>query len=321
MGVNEQQVAKNSAANTGAQGTDVDDILIAEFGGFLDARQGFSPHTVRAYLSDLRQLRDFARAEQLGSMLEADLALLRAWLADLADQGKARSTLARKGTAARTFYAWAKKNRHITLDPAERLVTPQPHNKLPRVLSESAVKQMLDFAALQAVAADPQEVRIWAATELIYATGMRVGEIVGLDVGDINLSDHTVMVLGKGNKHRVVPFGQPARKALDQWLASARAHFVGADSANALFLGNGSRRWDQRDLRERLHKLAALAGVPDISPHDLRHCAATHLLTGGADLRSVQEILGHTTLATTQRYTHVTPDRLRSAFTIAHPRA
>lgn len=319
MGVNERQIAKSVAESHGTQ--DLDDALITEFGVFLEARQGFSAHTVRAYLSDLRQVRDFARAEHLESMLEVDLSLLRAWLADLADQGKARSTLARKGTTVRTFYAWAKKHHKIALDPAERLVTPQPHNKLPRVLSEQAVKQMLDFAAGQGAAGGPHEVRIWAATELIYATGMRVGEVVGLDLADVNLSDHTVLVTGKGNKQRVVPFGQPARKALDAWLRSARAALSGPDSGQALFLGNGTKRWDQRDLRERLHKLAALAGVPDISPHDLRHSAATHLLTGGADLRSVQELLGHNSLSTTQRYTHVTPERLRSAFTIAHPRA
>lgn len=321
MGVDKQQVAKHLAAKVSANSADQDSALITEFGVYLEARQGFSEHTVRAYLSDLRQVRDFARSEQVDSMLEADLPLLRAWLADLADQGKARSTLARKGTSARTFYAWAKKSQKLDVDPAERLVTPQPHNKLPRVLSEQAVKQMLDFAARQAQAHDPQEVRIWAVTELIYATGMRVGEVVGLNIGDVNMADHTVLVTGKGNKQRMVPFGQPARKALDAWLGSARTVLAGPDSRDALFLGNGTKRWDQRDLRERLHKLAALAGVPDISPHDLRHSAATHLLTGGADLRSVQELLGHNSLATTQRYTHVTPERLRSAFAGAHPRA
>lgn len=298
-----------------------DYAVITEFGVYLEARRGLSDQTIRAYLSDLRQLHAFALVEHLDSMLEGDLPFLRAWLADLADQGKARSTLARKGAAVRTFYAWAHKNALVAQDPAERLVTPQPHNKLPRVLSESAVKQMLDYAGQQAAQGNPQEVRIWAATELIYATGMRVGEVVGLNTGDVNLTDHTVLVTGKGNKQRVVPFGQPARKALDAWLGTYRTRLVGPASGAALFLGNGSKRWDQRDLRERLHKLAALAGVPDISPHDLRHSAATHLLTGGADLRSVQEILGHDSLSTTQRYTHVTPERLRSAFTVAHPRA
>lgn len=305
--------------DTNAQGAD--DLLITDFGQHLDARRGLSEQTVRAYLSDMRQVKAFAQTEHLDSLLEADLAFLRAWLADLADQGKARSTLARKGASVRTFYAWARRANKIASDPAERLVTPQPHNKLPRVLSESAVAQMLDFAAKQAADGGPHEIRIWAATELIYATGMRVGEVVSLDLNQLNLSDHTVRVVGKGDKERMVPFGQPARVALDAWLNVGRPRLVTEVSQQALFLGNASKRWDQRDLRERLHKLAALAGVPDISPHDLRHSLATHLLTGGADLRSVQEILGHTSLATTQRYTHVTPERLRSAFAIAHPRA
>lgn len=300
---------------------DLDDQIIAEFGVYLQARRGLSEQTIRAYLSDLRQVRDFARQEHLDTMMEADLGVLREWLADLADQGKARSTLARKGAAVRTFYQWARKTAKIEIDPAQRLVTPAPHNKLPRVLSQEVVAQLLDYARDQASQGDPQAIRIWAATELIYATGMRVGEVVGLNLDQINLDNHTVRVIGKGNKERMVPFGQPARAALNAWLTNGRPHFLGQASGTALFLGNASQRWNQRDLRERLHKLTALAGVPDISPHELRHSLATHLLSGGADLRSVQEILGHDSLATTQRYTHVSPERLRSAFSIAHPRA
>ncbi len=298
-----------------------DEAVLAEFRDYVLVRRGLSDQTWRAYESDLSQLGQFAQVEHLDSILEADLGFLRAWLADLADQGKARSTLARKGGAVRTFYAWARRMGKVAVDPAERLVTPQPHNKLPRVLSVDMVNQLLDYARMAAGSGDPLDVRIWVAAELIYATGMRVGELVGLDLGQVNLADRTVRVVGKGNKERMVPFGGPAVVAITAWVEQGRPALVGAESGAALFLGTTGKRWDQRDTRERLHKLAALAQVPDISPHELRHSAATHLLTGGADLRSVQEILGHTSLATTQRYTHVTPERLRSAFSIAHPRA
>ena len=298
-----------------------DEAVLAEFRDYVLVRRGLSDQTWRAYESDLYQLGQFAQMEHLDSILEADLSFLRSWLADLADQGKARSTLARKGGAVRTFYAWARRTGKVPIDPAERLITPQPHNKLPRVLSVDMVNQLLDYARTAANEGDHLDVRIWAAAELIYATGMRVGELVSLDLGQINLGDRTVRVVGKGDKERMVPFGGPAVVALTAWAERGRPALTNADSGAALFLGATGRRWDQRDTRERLHKLAALAQVPDISPHELRHSAATHLLTGGADLRSVQEILGHTSLATTQRYTHVTPERLRSAFSIAHPRA
>jgi integrase/recombinase XerC len=154
----------------------------------------------------------------------------------------------------------------------------------------------------------------------VYATGIRVGELTGVDVSDLDLAELTVRVLGKGDKERVVPFGIPAMRALVAWLDVGRAACAPHDG-RALFVGRRGGRVDQRQVRGAIHALAALAGVPDIAPHALRHSAATHLLQGGSDLRTVQEVLGHASLTTTQRYTHVTADRLRSAYQLAHPRA
>jgi integrase/recombinase XerC len=180
---------------------------------------------------------------------------------------------------------------------------------------------MLGAAETRCDDGDPVHLRDWAAAELLYATGMRVGELVGIDIADVQFDERLVRVMGKGGKERVVPFGIPAARALRAWLASGRPSLVTGHTDGALFLGRRGRRADQRQVREAIHGLCAFAGVPDIAPHGLRHSAATHLLTGGSDLRSVQEVLGHASLTTTQRYTHVTADRLRSAYQLAHPRA
>ncbi len=179
---------------------------------------------------------------------------------------------------------------------------------------------LLDVAQLRADSGDPLDLRDWAMAELLYATGIRVGELTGVDVGDIDMAELTVRVVGKGNKERVVPFGVPAMSALNAWLDTGRMACAPRDG-RALFVGRRGGRVDQRQVRDAIHALAGLASVPDIAPHALRHTAATHLLQGGSDLRTVQEILGHASLTTTQRYTHVTADRLRSAYQLAHPRA
>ena len=186
------------------------------------------------------------------------------------------------------------------------------------MLSAKSAERLLEYAK---VAADSAlQVRDWAALELTYAAGLRVAEVVSLDVRGIDLERRTMRVIGKGNKERVVPFGRPAAEAVEAWLAR-RPELASESSGDALFLGARGGRVDPRTLRESLHRLTAQAGVKDVAPHGLRHSAATHLLEGGSDLRTVQEILGHSSLQTTQRYTHVTPERLRAAFTQAHPRA
>lgn len=281
---------------------------------------GASTHTVRAYLGDLDDLANHLELDDDSTWGGVQLADLRSWLAHMAEDGKSRSTLARRGAAIRTFFAWAHRTALIDHNPALRLASARPASTLPEILAMEDVSHLLDVAQVRADSGDALDLRDWAMAELLYATGIRVGELTGVDVADVDLAELTVRVLGKGDKERVVPFGIPAMCALLAWLDLGRSSCAPRDS-RALFVGRRGGRVDQRQVREVIHTLAALAGVPDIAPHALRHTTATHLLQGGSDLRTVQEVLGHASLTTTQRYTHVTPDRLRSAYQLAHPRA
>lgn len=289
---------------------------LAHYREYLSAERALADHTVSAYLADVRALLEFVYgpSEEL-TRQEFTLDALRAWLAAT---DAARATIARHAAAARSFSTWAAREGIIGSDCAARLASPKGDSRLPRVLNEAAAAQLLDVARTRAHTA--VEVRDWAALEVIYAGGLRIAETVGLDLSDLDPARRTVRVLGKGNKERTVPLGAPAVAAVQQWL-TRRPELATDDSGQALFLGVRGGRLDPRTLRASLHRLTAAAGVRDLAPHGLRHSAATHLLSGGADLRTVQEILGHTSAATTQRYTHVTPERLRAAFTQAHPRA
>ena len=291
------------------------------FGEHLELQRGLSAHTVRAYLGDLRHLEGFARDRGCPDLERVDLPVLRAWLASMVAAGRSRATLARRVAAARAFFAWAQRTGRMTQDPSLRLVSARIPVALPTVLDVEPMARLLEVARSRADDGDPLHLRDWAALELLYATGARVGEVVGADVDDVDLAQRTLRVLGKGGKERVVPFGVPAGRAVTAWLAGGRPRLAGADSGPALLLGRRGHRVDQRRLRAVAHDVAALAGVPDVAPHALRHSAATHLLAGGSDLRSVQEVLGHASLATTQRYTHVSAERLRDSFRQAHPRA
>ncbi|MCU1430921.1 MAG: tyrosine recombinase XerC [Actinotalea sp.] len=293
--------------------------VTAAFGVHLDAARGLSAHTVRAYCGDVRHVLAFARRRGL-RWHEVDLPLLRAWLSSMVAAGLSRATIARRGAAVRAFYAWAVQEGLTTIDPAQRLVTAQAGPGLPTALGVEPARRLVDVAQEAATGGDPSAVRDWVIVELLYATGLRVGELVGADVDDVDRSGRLLRVLGKGSKERAVPFGVPAGRALDRWL-EARPALATPTSGPALLLGRRGGRMDQRQVRSVVHRAALAAGVEDVAPHALRHTAATHLLTGGSDLRSVQEILGHATLATTQRYTHVTADRLRLSYLQAHPRA
>ena len=293
--------------------------VVAAFGLHLRAAKGLSPHSVRAYCGDVQHMIDFARRRGL-DWNDIDLATLRGWLASMAAVPLSRATIARRGAAARTFFAWATTEGHIPADPSARLVTARAGSTLPTVLAVRPAGQMLDVARDAALSGEPTRVRDWAVLEMLYATGVRVGELVGADVDDVEESTRLLRVLGKGAKERVVPFGVPAARALAAWL-DARPALVTAESGAALFIGARGRRMDQRQVRSLVHRAAGEAGVDDVAPHALRHSAASHLLQGGSDLRSVQEILGHASLATTQRYTHVSPERLRRSYALAHPRA
>jgi integrase/recombinase XerC len=294
--------------------------VLARFRDHLSLERNVSPNTVRAYMGDATSLLDHAHRLRLEDVDEIDIRTLRSWLARLHTQGASRTTLARRASAARVFTAWATRRGHMSADPGTALSSPKTHRRLPAVLRPAEAAAVL--AAAAADGDEPGNLRDLAVLELLYATGARVSELCGLDVDDLDRARQTVRVLGKGNKERTVPVGQPAIRAVDDWLDRGRPAWASIDSGPALLLGARGRRLDPRTARRVVHqRLAAVDGVPDMGPHGFRHSAATHLLEGGADLRSVQELLGHATLTTTQIYTHVSIERLRATYERAHPRA
>ncbi len=284
----------------------------------LDLELGRSRHTVRAYAGDVAGLLEHAARMGARTPAELDLTVLRSWLARLRATGAARTTLARRGSAARVFTAWAHRRGLMAADPGVLLATPKGHRALPDVLGRGQAARLVD----QVDGDEPEELRDRAALELLYATGIRVGELCGLDVDDVDVERRVVRVLGKGRRERSVPYGAPAGRAVAAWLGAGRPAWSTSSSGPALLLGRRGGRVDPRAVRRLVHRrLAQVPGAPDLGPHGLRHSAATHLLEGGADLRSVQELLGHATLATTQLYTHVSVERLRASYAQAHPRA
>lgn len=292
---------------------------------YLRLGRRMSPHTVAAYLGDFHSLMEFLslRADATPEQLREALTqrAVRSWLAQTLAQGGARSTIARHTAAIRNFTAWATREGILASDPAALLSSPRADQRLPSPLDESDARALLNAARDQAAAGGASQIRNWAILELTYACGLRVSEVCALDISSLNREALTVRVLGKGNKERVVPYGPPAADALDHWLVRGRPQLTGERSGHALFLGDKGGRIDPRIVRSMVHKMAARAGVHDIAPHGLRHSTATHLLQGGADLRAVQEMLGHSSLSTTQRYTHVDTARLSAIYQRAHPRA
>ncbi|WP_461024623.1 tyrosine recombinase XerC [Thalassiella azotivora] len=295
---------------------------LGDFARFLRAERNRSPHTVRAYVADVGLLLARAAEEGAGRLDDLDLPTLRAWLAGMTANGLARSTIARRASAARTFTAWAQRTGRAAQDPALRLSAPKRERHLPTVLRRDQAAALLELAAVRADDGAPGHLRDRAALELLYGTGIRVAELVGLDVDDVDLDRRTLRVVGKGDRERVVPFGVPADRAVRAYLGRGRPRLVVTGSGPALLLGARGRRWDQRQVRVVVQRLLTELGEDlRTGPHGLRHSAATHLLDGGADLRSVQELLGHASLATTQVYTHVSVERLRRTYQQAHPRA
>ncbi len=288
----------------------------------LTLERGYSRHTVRAYGTDLADLAGFAEA--LGETDAASLGLetLRDWLWRGSQAGLAPSTLGRRVSSARSFTSWLTRQGFIAADPGLRLRTPRAGRRLPRVLTRPQMDAMLDGLQTAAADGDVTALRDLAIIELLYASAVRVSELVGLDLDDIDREARTVRVLGKGAKERVVPYGGPAARALDDYLDRARPALAGDASGAALLLGARGGRLGTRTVYELVaRELNALPGAGPAGPHALRHTAATHLLDGGADLRIVQELLGHASLATTQLYTHVSTERLRESYRLAHPRA
>lgn len=293
------------------------------FEGHLLRERNLSEHTVRAYLGDLDSFFSHLATLGIDDLSGATLAHIRSWLANQQVKGGARTTLSRRAVSIRLFTRWAHKAGLIEKDFAASLQTPKAHRTLPGVLNVENATTVMDSLATRAAEEEgPLSLRDVALLEVLYATGARVSEVCGLNLNDIDYDRQTIRVIGKGNKERSIPLGNPAMKALKNWLSKGRNELQKNETDSAVFLGARGKRIDQRTVRTVVYQaLQALEGVEKMGPHALRHSAATHLLEGGADLRTVQEILGHASLATTQLYTHVSASRLQKAFKQAHPRA
>jgi integrase/recombinase XerC len=299
---------------------DFSQILVA-YREHLESARGYSANTVKGYLTDIEDLVDYAKGRGVQSPDELNLEKLRDWLYELTERGLAMSSVARKSASVRSFTAWMHKQGLVATDPGLRLRSPKAGKSLPKVVSRASMQQIFDNLQNLAATKDPIAIRNLLIVELLYATGARVSEIAGANLDALDLSRNLIRLTGKGNKQRVVPFGQPAADALKTWLDEARGQLETGASANALLLNRRGGRVGVRQIYELVASLLAETTSGASGPHALRHSAATHLLDGGADLRAVQELLGHASLGTTQIYTHVSIERLKSGYQNAHPRA
>ncbi len=297
---------------------------IEDFTTYLRAERGFSIHTVRSYRSDLVALAAFAHESGIEDVDGITLELLRDWLWQGSQASLASATLARRSAAARALTSWMMRSGEIGTDAAIRLKAPKAGHHLPRVLTREQINSVFGVLSSRAAGGDPIPLRNLAVVELLYASALRVSEVTGLDLGGVDLSRLTVRVVGKGAKERVVPFGVPASRAVAAYLDGSRPALAEKSVAptSALFLSQHGARLGVRTVYSLVSGL--ISGIPGggpSGPHTLRHTAATHLLDGGADLRAVQEMLGHASLGTTQIYTHVSTERLKESYRLAHPRA
>ncbi|MER0090138.1 MULTISPECIES: tyrosine recombinase XerC [unclassified Corynebacterium] len=302
---------KRKAAESNAPVGQMDEA-IEDFADFQLQVKGRAEATVRGYRADLKNL-----AQDIDTFADFNLNNLRQWLGNALAEGKARATLARRTASVKAFSTWAEREGYLSRDVAARLVTPKVGQHLPTVMAPQQAGELVG----NAVSVDEAHFqRDSAILELLYATGMRVAELARLDIGDVDFKRSTARVTGKGNKQRVVPFGTAATDALQQWIDGGRKELARGDT-QAIFVGSRGARIDQRQVRRIVEKAAAVTGTSGLTPHGVRHLAATHLLEGGADLRVVQELLGHSSLSTTQIYTHVSAKRLKQVYSQAHPRA
>ena len=286
---------------------------LSQFGRWLAAR-GTSDNTQKAYVRDVADFLDFQKNAKL------DLETLRNWLYKQAEAGASKSTLARKTSSIRAFTGWLFERELITEDPGLKLKTPKLDRSLPKVASESSLAGVLTELEKAAMAGGPVELMRWCAFELLYSTGMRVSELAGLKLSDIDYSRRLLRVTGKGNKERMLPYGQSAQGAIEAWITRGRPA-IDLGLSDALLISTRGKKVGVRQLYSLVANELAKTPTGSAGPHTLRHSAATHLLDHGADLRAVQEILGHASLGTTQIYTHVSIERLRASFEQAHPRA
>jgi integrase/recombinase XerC len=302
--------------------TDLDEVFVA-FEEHLRRERNLASHSVRAYLGDLKSLMNQLSVLGVSDISRLELSHIRSWLATMQVKGGARTSLSRRAVSIRLFTKWAFKNGLTPSDVGLALAIPKAHRTLPDVLDiPSALLAMESLATRVGEEKSPVSLRDCAMVEILYASGARVAELCGLDFENVDYERQTIRVLGKGNKERTIPIGNPAMSALKAWLGDGRPSMASKESVNAVFVGVRGKRIDQRTVRTVVYQaLSAVEGIERMGPHGLRHSAATHLLEGGADLRTVQEILGHASLATTQIYTHVSTERLQKAFKQAHPRA
>jgi site-specific recombinase XerD len=283
---------------------------------YLRSLNDLAESTVKAYRNDLEEFIGWASRRRLDGPEDVDRLCLRRYLAFMATAGRSRRTIARRASALRRYFDWLRRRGKITTDPTARLTAPKGEARLPRVLRPDELRTLLHDDV--DVDASPVDVRDDALLEVLYGSGLRVAELVGIDLDELDLARGRVVVLGKGAKQRTVPLSEPAVAALRRWLDDGRVHLVTKDTpAAAVFLNRRGKRMTPRDAYRVVDRRASAP----THPHALRHTFATHLLDGGADLRVVQELLGHADLSTTQRYTHVSKERLRSVFDATHPRA
>lgn len=301
---------------------------VVDFVDVVRVERKYSPETVRAYESDLAAFVNWARTRGVDDTRQLSLDSYRDWLWQQSQDGRAQTTLARRSATLRSWSAWLWREGATDTDTAARLRSPKTRRHLPKVVAEKAMTELLEAMSESAASGDAVPIRDLAVVELLYAAGLRISELCGLDVDDIDLDRLTVRVTGKGSKERVVPFGVPAHSAIVDYLRVgrpvllARAPSPGADDTSAVFLGARGRRLGTRSAYSMISRvLSTVPAAGGLGPHTLRHSAATHLLDGGADLRAVQEMLGHASLGTTQIYTHVSTERLRESYRLAHPRA
>lgn len=300
--------------------------VLDRFERFLRYEKHRSEETIRSYISDLEGFFGYMARRGVRHLDSIDASLIREWLGSLHLRQAARSTVARRGSTLRTFFTWAQEEELVYANPTRGMRTPKRENHLPPVLSREQMNQLLTTLQ-ERRAQDPRDARLLrleAVVEVLYASGMRISELTGLDLQSVDRANKTVRVLGKGNKERVVPLGTPALKALNRWVSYGRPQWIpeGAQGVTALFIGPRGGRANARQIREDLTRLLRTVENTQASgAHVLRHSAATHLVDGGADIRSVQELLGHSSLATTQIYTHVSMKRLAETYARAHPRA
>ncbi len=291
------------------------------FESYLSAGRGYSKNTVRAYLADVQDLIGFIKKQNIENVEDLNLEHLRSWLWQATQNGLTKSTIARKSASVRSFSAWALKSELSDQDAAIRLRSPKAGRTLPKVVSRESLKIIFDELITKATDDNPQGVRDLVTVELLYASGARVSELVGLNLESVDYSRKLLRVMGKGSKERMIPFGQPAQDALDLWIRVARPKLATETSGQALLLNSRGTRIGVRQIYSLVANLLESTPTGAAGPHSLRHSAATHLLDGGADLRAVQEMLGHASLGTTQIYTHVSVERLRAGYQNAHPRA